>query len=167
MRPVHVTVSPSEICSYSPRITAPTESRSRLSARPKVLPGNSSISPCIASESPWMRLMPSESETTVPWVRTWASVPALWILLLISSLISDGFNCMICPRASRVPLAHPTASVSISRPQIVGHRLQFAPDRRVDDRIADDDLGSADELGIDADRRLDFLSEAPLERRFK
>ena len=34
MRPVHLTVSPSEMCSYSPRITAPTESRSRLSARP-------------------------------------------------------------------------------------------------------------------------------------
>ena len=36
MRPVHLTVSPSEMCSYSPRITAPTESRSRFSARPKV-----------------------------------------------------------------------------------------------------------------------------------
>ena len=34
MRPVHLTVSPSEMCSYSPRMTAPTESRSRLSARP-------------------------------------------------------------------------------------------------------------------------------------
>src|SRR4051812_31809447 len=36
MRPVHLTVSPSEMCSYSPRITAPTESRSRFSARPNV-----------------------------------------------------------------------------------------------------------------------------------
>jgi len=34
MLPVHLTVSPSLMCSYSPRITAPTESRSRLSARP-------------------------------------------------------------------------------------------------------------------------------------
>jgi len=34
MRPVHLTVSPSEMCSYSPKITAPTESRSRFSARP-------------------------------------------------------------------------------------------------------------------------------------
>ncbi len=34
MRPVHLTVSPSEMCSYSPRMTEPTESRSRLSARP-------------------------------------------------------------------------------------------------------------------------------------
>ena len=34
MRPVHFTVSPSVMCSYSPRMTAPTESRSRFSARP-------------------------------------------------------------------------------------------------------------------------------------
>ena len=34
MRPVVLTVSPSEMCSYSPKITAPTESRSRLSVRP-------------------------------------------------------------------------------------------------------------------------------------
>ncbi len=34
MRPVHLTVSPSEMCSYSPKITEPTESRSRFSARP-------------------------------------------------------------------------------------------------------------------------------------
>ena len=54
MRPVHLTVSPSLIFSYSPRITAPTESRSRFSARPNVLFGNSSISPCIADDSPWI-----------------------------------------------------------------------------------------------------------------
>ena len=31
-----LTVSPSEMCSYSPKITAPTESRSRFRARPNV-----------------------------------------------------------------------------------------------------------------------------------
>ena len=64
-----------------------------------MLPGNSSISPCIALRQPWMRLMPSDSETTVPCVRTSAPVSRFWILLLISSLISDGFNCMFFPRA--------------------------------------------------------------------
>ena len=98
MRPVHLTVSPSEMCSYAPRITAPTESRSRFRARPKVFPGNSSISPAIASESPWTRAMPSEIETTVPCVRTVAPVSRFWILLLISSLISEGFNCMVSSR---------------------------------------------------------------------
>ena len=94
MRPVHLTVSPSLICSYSPRITAPTESRSRFSARPNVLFGNSSISPCIADDRPWMRQMPSEIDTTVPCVRTSAPVSRCWIFALISSLISDGLSCM-------------------------------------------------------------------------
>src|SRR5438477_1955516 len=95
MRLVHLTVSPSVMCSYSPRITAPTESRSRLSASPKVLFGNSSISPCITSDRPWTRQMPSVTVTTVPCVRTSADSERFCILLRISSLISDGFSCCI------------------------------------------------------------------------
>src|SRR5882762_6779189 len=95
MRLVHFTVSPSVMCSYSPRITAPTESRSRFRARPKVFFGNSSISPCITSERPWTRQMPSVTVTTVPWVRTSADSERFCILLRISSLISDGFSCCI------------------------------------------------------------------------
>src|SRR5437762_5392221 len=95
MRLVHFTVSPSVMCSYSPRITAPTESRSRFRARPKVFFGNSSISPCITSERPWTRQMPSVTVTTVPCVRTSADSERFCILLRISSLISDGFSCCI------------------------------------------------------------------------
>ena len=100
MRPVHLTVSPSEMCSYSPRITEPTESRSRFSARPKVgwpslVGGNSSISPCIASDRPWMRQMPSVTDTTVPWLRMSAAAPRPSMRLLISSEISAGFSCMV------------------------------------------------------------------------
>ena len=87
MRPVHLTVSPSVMCSYAPRTTAPTESRSRFSARPNVLPGNSSISPCIASDRPWMRQMPSVTETTVPCVRT--SAPQLEVLDLALDEFAD------------------------------------------------------------------------------
>src|SRR5574340_347922 len=61
MRPVLLTESPSVMCSYSPSTTAPTESRSRLSAKPKVLPGNSSISPCITSERPCTRTIDRKS----------------------------------------------------------------------------------------------------------
>ena len=93
MRPVHLTVSPSVMCSYSPSTTAPTESRSRLSARPKVFFGNSSISPAITSERPWTRQMPSVTDTTVPCVRTSAASAMLWILLRIRSLISEGLSC--------------------------------------------------------------------------
>src|SRR3569623_714086 len=99
MRPVHLTVSPSEMCSYSPRITAPTESRSRFSARPNVgVPSgvglNSSISPAMASESPCTRTMPSVTEITVPWLRMSALAARPSIRLLISSLISAGLSCM-------------------------------------------------------------------------
>ena len=66
MRPVDFTTSPSEIFSYSPRITAPTESRSRFNARPTVLLGNSNISPCITLDRPWTRQIPSVTVTTVP-----------------------------------------------------------------------------------------------------
>ena len=52
MRPVVFTVSPSVMCLYSPSTTAPTESCSRFSARPKLPPGNSSISPYFTSASP-------------------------------------------------------------------------------------------------------------------
>src|SRR6266498_1105121 len=111
MRPVHFTVSPSVICSYSPRITAPTESRSRLSARPKVFFGNSSISPCITSERPWMRQMPSVTVTTVPCVRTSAESARLWILPRIRSLISDGLSCcMLAPSDSSLPRKRARAS---------------------------------------------------------
>jgi len=95
--PVVLTVSPSVMCSYSPRITAPTESRSRLSARPNVFFGNSSISPCITSERPWMRQMPSVTDTTVPWVRMRAPASRFWMRLLMSSEISDGLSCMNAP----------------------------------------------------------------------
>ena len=48
--------------------------------------------------------------------------------------------------------------------QLAFHRLQFALDRRVDHRIADDNLGAADQLGIHAHCRLDLLAEAFLQR---
>ena len=92
MRPVDLTVSPSVMCSYEPKITAPTESRSRFNARPNVLPGNSSISPCITSARPCTRQIPSVTETTVPWVRTSLPTSRFAILALISSLISEGFK---------------------------------------------------------------------------
>src|SRR3954466_6826476 len=92
--PVVLTVSPSVMCVYSPRITAPTESRSKLSARPKVFFGNSSISPCMTSDRPWMRQMPSVTDTTVPCVRMCAPASRFWMRLLMSSEISEGFSCM-------------------------------------------------------------------------
>src|SRR5438876_514489 len=152
MRLVHLTVSPSVMCSYSPRITAPTESRSRLSARPKVLFGNSSISPCITSERPWTRQMPSVTVTTVPCVRTSADSERFCILLRISSLISDGFSCcMLAPG-------------SFLRFQRRGHLFELAAHRAIDHFVAGGDAHAADQLLVHGDARLDPALQAPRAR---
>src|SRR6266513_2091490 len=151
MRPVHLTVSPSVMCSYAPRITAPTESRSRLRARPKVLFGNSSISPCITSARPWIRQIPSVTVTTVPCVRTSADSERFCILLRIRSLISDGFSCcMLAPR---------------SCPQRRGHLFELAAHRTIDHFVAGGDAHAADQLLVHGDARLDPALQSPRDVR--
>jgi F-type H+-transporting ATPase subunit alpha len=63
----------------------------------KVLFGNSSISPCITSDRPWMRQMPSVTDTTVPCVRICAPASMFWIRFLMSSEISEGLSCITAP----------------------------------------------------------------------
>src|SRR5438093_5701940 len=159
MRPVHLTVSPSEMCSYSPRITEPTESRSRFSARPKdgwpSLPaGNSSISPAITSDRPWMRTMPSVTETTVPWLRMSVDGCRPSMRLLISSEISAGFSCM-----TSLLGAPPSGGQSDL------HLLQAGLHRGVEHLVADHDANATDQFGIDLDRRVELAAEALLQRR--
>src|SRR5215475_5620845 len=149
--PVHLTVSPSEMCSYSPMTTAPTESRSRLSARPNVLPGNSSISPCMALERPWMRQMPSVTDTIVPWVRTSAASSRLLILLLMRSEISAGLSCCM------------VNSWKSNLGERCRHRGELGAHRTVDHLVADDDLRAADELVVDRHPRIHFALEARFE----
>src|SRR5258706_11184984 len=127
--PVVFTASPSVMCSYSPRITAPTESRSRLSARPKVFFGNSSISPCMTSERPWIRQMPSVTDTTVPCVRICTPASMFWMRFLMSSEISDGLSCICC-------------SLSF---QGGFERAQLRARGTVDNLVADHDFDAADE----------------------
>src|SRR5512138_3356256 len=140
--PVVFTVSPSVMCVYSPRITAPTESRSRLSASPKVFFGNSSISPCITSDSPWMRQMPSVTEITVPWVRICAPASRFWMRLLISSEISEGFSCIGCSLSFQCRL----------------ERAELRARRAVDDLVAQHHLDAADELLVELHFRLHLLA---------
>ena len=52
--------------SDSPNSTAPTESSSRLRARPMTPCGSSSSSPAMQRSRPWMRAMPSPTVSTVP-----------------------------------------------------------------------------------------------------
>src|SRR5919106_3027276 len=133
--PVVLTMSPSLMCWYSPRTTAPTESRSRLSARPKVFLGNSIISPCITSDRPWMRQMPSVTETTVPWVRMRAPASRFWMRLLISSEISEGLSCI------RMLLSFQRGL----------ERAELRSRRAVDDLVAEHDLHPGNEIFINVD----------------
>src|SRR5689334_4679452 len=164
MRPVHLTVSPSVMCSYSPSTTDPTESRSRFNASPKVFPGNSSISPCIASERPWIRQMPSVIDTTVPCVRTCAPVSRFWIFDRMSSLISEGLSCMGSSLPWPAPREQCRRPLGCSAAQLCAHCVELRLDGAVDHRVADRYACAADQLRIYGDRCFDFLAEAPFER---
>src|SRR5437773_6961478 len=186
MRLVHLTVSPSVMCSYSPRITAPTASRSRFSARPKLLFGNSSTSPCITSERPWTRQMPSVTVTTVPCVRTSADSERFCILLRISSLISDGFSCcifapialslsaaknllLLCFSKSRsfasLRMTNVIPRIHTSRFQRRGHLFELAAHRTIDHFVAGGDAHAANQLLVHGDARLDPALQAPRDVR--
>ena len=95
MRPVHLTVSPSVMCSYSPRTTAPTRVALEVQREAERVAGELEHLALHRVDRPWMRQMPSVTETTVPWVRTSRAVSRFWIRDLISSLISEGFSCMV------------------------------------------------------------------------
>ena len=138
---MHLTVSPSVMCSYSPRITEPTESRSRFSARPNVLFGNSSISPCIASDRPWMRQMPSVTDTTVPCVRDLRA--RVQVLDLGLDQFAD-FGRVQLHGVSQ-PLADEGRPSSEHAVAFV-HRGELALHRAVDHGVADRDARAADQI---------------------
>mgnify|MGYP003694420537 CR=1 FL=1 len=96
--------------------------------------------------------MPSRQRHDRPCVRTSAPVSRFWILLLMSSLISDGFNCMIFPRALPAGIAArgPRVSYGIRFAKWLAIACSSPLHRAVDHRVADDDPGSADQRRIDA-----------------
>ena len=55
--------------------------------------GTRAFRPASRPDRPWMRTMPSVTDTTVPWLRDSAAAAKLWMRLLISSLIL-GIHCM-------------------------------------------------------------------------
>ena len=92
---VRLTVSPSTTCSHGPNSTAPTLSDSRLSARPVTSWGSSSISNAMQFSSPWMRAMPSATDSTVPTsVRSASPASSPSMRLLRMEVISSGLICM-------------------------------------------------------------------------
>src|SRR5690606_15161417 len=143
----------------SPRITAPTESRSRLSARPNTLFGNSSISPCITSDKPWMRVIPSVTETTVPCVRTSVDAPKPSMRLLSSSLISDGLSCMFRLLESCYPAR--------SGGQSIAHAGQLGLHGRIKYLITHCYAHAANKVSIHRNRRFELEAEFLFQPRHK
>src|SRR5215469_5476182 len=149
MRPVVLTVSPSFRCLYSPSTTAPTESCSRFSASPKVLPGNSSISPYRASASPWTRVMPSVTDMMDPTLRASVTPLKFSIRCLMRSLISVALIAMwvlLCG-------------------EFVGNTVETGTERAVDDEIAGAQDSAADQRRVGLAVQPHLTLEPPLERR--
>src|SRR5690554_2962877 len=131
-------------------MTAPTESRSRFSARPKVFWGNSIISPAMTSDSPWIRATPSARLTTVPSERASVSRFSSLIFFLIRSLISVALMDMLLPRFSSL------------FGEFVGELAQAAAHGGVDDGVTRADDDAADDGGIHAGADLHVASQALL-----
>ena len=134
--PVRLTVSPSTTLSHSPKSTAPTLSASRLRARPVTPCGSSSISSAMQLSRPWMRAMPSATDSTVPTSERSAlpvSIPSIRsrrIDAISSGLISMG---VLYPSLRRLGDA-------------LSKFLQATADARVQDHVADLQDDAAEDL---------------------
>src|SRR5580658_4157931 len=151
-RLVRRTVSPSTTFSQSPNITAPTLSDSRLSASPVTSWGNSSISKDMQFSSPCTRQLPSATDSTVPTsVRSAPLVSSPSMRLLRIEVISSGLICMLCGSLA----GHGALSGLRAR---LSKLVQSVSDRGVKDDIPDPQDDSANQLGVDPARQLDFLA---------
>src|SRR5690606_16617883 len=145
--PVRLTLSPSLISESEPKITTPTLSASRFRAMPWTPLANSTISPAWTLSRPWMRAMPSPTESTEPTSETCASVPKLAIWSRMTLEISAARISM------RVPLAF----------HRLGERVETRADRAVDALRTDGDDQAAEQVGIDAGLELDGAAFAGAE----
>src|SRR5690554_1021965 len=116
-----------------------------------MLPKNSIISPNIASSSPWIFTMPSETLTMVPWLRASDATSSFSIRCLMMSLISEGFSCcMPCP--------------SDSGGKGFGEAVQSTAYRPVDDGIAGTQDDTAEKRRVHLSGNGDFAIQALLQR---
>src|SRR5690606_39358273 len=99
----------------------------------------------------WMRQMPSDTETTVPGVRTSVDAPRPSMRALSSSLISDGLSCMF-------RLLKPVIWRS-SGGQRIAHAGQLGLHRSVKYLVAHDHSHTADQFGIHGDDGLELEAE--------
>src|SRR4051794_31244189 len=152
--PVRLTVSPSTILSHSPKSTAPTLSASRLRARPVTPWGSSSISSAMQRSRPWMRAIPSATDSTVPTSdRSALPVSSPSILSRRIDAISSGLisiNFFVCPLVRRLGDA-------------LSKFLQASADARVEDHVSHLQDDAAEDLAVDAAGQLDLLAGLALD----
>src|SRR3954451_24190441 len=151
--PVRLTVSPSTILSHSPKSTAPTLSDSRLRARPVTPCGSSSISRAMQRSRPWMRAIPSATDSTVPTSeRSALPVSSPSILSRRMLAISSGLISIAVLYASLRRLGDALSKF-----------LQASADARVEDHVSHLQDDAAEDLAVDAAGQLDLLAGLALD----
>src|SRR5579859_7701367 len=180
--PVRRTCWPSSTLLKSPRMTTPISRTSRLSARPRIPPGNSSSSLAIAEGSPSTCAMPSPQSETVPISCLEAPSGSYdWTKLASASRISSGRIVSSVMVLSYISLAsecccfgkpgRPAARWPCSRPapcscrQPLSERGEAAAQRPVDELVTDLDGHTAHDLGVQHDVELDAVAVDGCQRR--
>src|SRR3989338_469531 len=107
------------------------------------------ISPYMTSARPWMRTMPSETETIVPSLRASDEVSRLAMRCLMISLISAGFSCCM---------------VGSSGIQGARQLVQPAAHGSVDNQVAEADDNAAHQRRIHIDGNAHVLRKTTLQR---
>src|SRR5215468_2117822 len=176
--PVRRTCWPSSTLLKSPRMTTPISRMSRLRARPRIPPGNSSSSLAIAEGSPSTWAMPSPASATTPTsCREAPSGSYAWTKLASASRISSGrivssamvlasfsFGCQLYvvrhlppyPRPGRAARRHGHAPSSGRQP--LPQPGEPARHAAVDELIPDLDGYSTHYLGIDNDIQVNIVA---------
>src|SRR5690242_10278322 len=155
--PVRRTCWPSSTLLKSPRMTTPISRRSRLSARPRIPPGNSSSSLAIAEGSPSTCAIPSPQSATVPTsCREASSGSYAWTNFARASRISSGrivSSAMVLSFSSASARGTPASCGPV--PSELG---EPAAQRSVDELIPDLNRHSAHYPGIDDDIQLNAVA---------
>src|SRR4051794_23427073 len=160
--PVRRTSWPSSMCSASPMMTQPISRTSRLSARPRTPPWNSSSSLVMHECRPSTRAMPSPVSVTMPTSSRLAPASYDATMLSSASRISSGriVNSVIREfpsfRGSGLD-ARASGHLAVGRAQVPQHTS-------VDELVTDADGEAAQQLGIDDDLQTDVVPELPPQR---
>src|SRR6516164_9417104 len=163
--PVRRTCWPSSTLAKSPRMTTPISRTSRLSARPRIPPGNSSSSFAIAEGSPSTRAMPSPHSATVPTSCLEASSGSYaWTKFASASRISSGriVSSAMVPK-SLFLVCFPRGARTLCCP-VPSERGEPAAQRSVDNFIPHLNGNTAHHLGIDDDIQLNAVAVDGRER---